>query len=566
MLLVQFRAQGKEFPAFPAFVFLACSAREDAMNVAGTVSLALKVTFLLFVGILAVYLVYANKRAATREHFEELSIVETAFQAVLNRPPNRSERGFFASKIKDDKFGDAEIRAYLEQVQIDVQKAYKEQLGREPTEKDLADDIPAFTTYKYTYTDIEAYVRVRHASEVLPDATAQLSPLLSSRPPEEPSEPSKSDVVHSMFVGLLNRDPTNKELKQYTQQLEEGKITVPELATHLEEQRADKKDKTSHRELPKSSAKNTRDNHQTYVDIINVYQAVLQRNPSEKELQHFYEKIRSASMDLKRLRFTLEGSDEYRILTMNQTNEVHSGLARGMTERQMHYWIVTVFAGIYGRNPTEGEEAFLRYKMIAGNMDEYSLRKYVVRLKSLDSVNLAGATEGDETESGNTDDAESLQRALGTIRHPVNQLMDTVKSLAQPSSVPPPQQHRYNARSPACEFDKDELEHRLANTSPQDYSKYLQHRNVDLLAGAARQGRYASNLEDSLFLGDGQDMVLLPGQRWDIPQKRPPVCYSSCRVQPLVEQTALIGTLLADAKQTSVGSIMPRFEYRELLA
>jgi hypothetical protein len=59
-------------------------------------------------------------------------------------------------------------------------------------------------------------------------------------------------------------------------------------------------------------------------------------------------------------------------------------------------------------------------------------------------------------------------------------------------------------------------------------------------------------------------MVLLPGQEWSVPQKHPPVCYGNKgNYNPTIEQTALIGTLLGDAKDTEIGSIMPKFSYKE---
>lgn len=61
------------------------------------------------------------------------------------------------------------------------------------------------------------------------------------------------------------------------------------------------------------------------------------------------------------------------------------------------------------------------------------------------------------------------------------------------------------------------------------------------------------------------NMVLLPDQKWSVPQQRPEVCRMSGEFsyKPSVEQTALIGTLLDDAKDTQVGTILPEFEFKE---
>lgn len=60
-----------------------------------------------------------------------------------------------------------------------------------------------------------------------------------------------------------------------------------------------------------------------------------------------------------------------------------------------------------------------------------------------------------------------------------------------------------------------------------------------------------------------KDLILLPGMEWSIPMKRPPICtvQGGCsEPKPVLDQTALIGTLLEDADMTDNGSIMPDFK------
>lgn len=68
------------------------------------------------------------------------------------------------------------------------------------------------------------------------------------------------------------------------------------------------------------------------------------------------------------------------------------------------------------------------------------------------------------------------------------------------------------------------------------------------------------------YLNAYDDMVLFPEYKWSVPEKRQPVCYfEQSRVNPSLDQTALIGTLLEEADNTKVGSIMPKFEYKEMI-
>ena len=88
-------------------------------------------------------------------------------------------------------------------------------------------------------------------------------------------------------------------------------------------------------------------------------------------------------------------------------------------------------------------------------------------------------------------------------------------------------------------------------------AEYQTDRNMDELRSSCVRNTYYLNADD--------DMVLFPEFKWDVPQKRPPACVGGgASVQPMAEQTALIGTLLSDAENTRVGSMLPNFVYKEL--
>jgi hypothetical protein len=58
------------------------------------------------------------------------------------------------------------------------------------------------------------------------------------------------------------------------------------------------------------------------------------------------------------------------------------------------------------------------------------------------------------------------------------------------------------------------------------------------------------------------DLTLIKGQEWSVPQIRTPVCYSqSCHVANQFDQTSLIGTLIDDVDKNKY--IMPEFSYNE---
>jgi hypothetical protein len=58
------------------------------------------------------------------------------------------------------------------------------------------------------------------------------------------------------------------------------------------------------------------------------------------------------------------------------------------------------------------------------------------------------------------------------------------------------------------------------------------------------------------------DLTLIKGQEWTVPQQRTPMCYSqSCHVANQFDQTSLIGTLIDDVEKNKY--IMPEFSYTE---
>ena len=89
-------------------------------------------------------------------------------------------------------------------------------------------------------------------------------------------------------------------------------------------------------------------------------------------------------------------------------------------------------------------------------------------------------------------------------------------------------------------------------------AKIINERNLDQLKYDCLRGSEKQ-------AGVDDNMVILPDQKWSVPQERPEVCRMSGEFsyKPSTEQTALIGTLLEDAKDTQVGTLMPEFEFKE---
>ena len=85
-------------------------------------------------------------------------------------------------------------------------------------------------------------------------------------------------------------------------------------------------------------------------------------------------------------------------------------------------------------------------------------------------------------------------------------------------------------------------------------SSLQEKRNLDKLKYHCELSKSYSNVND--------DLKLLPGQEWSVPQKRTPVCTSqNCEINNSLSQSALIGTLLNEVEFNS--KILPSFSYEE---
>jgi hypothetical protein len=100
--------------------------------------------------------------------------------------------------------------------------------------------------------------------------------------------------------------------------------------------------------------------------------------------------------------------------------------------------------------------------------------------------------------------------------------------------------------APKCPFDRNKIEN-----DSKAFANLVHERNHD-------------EKHCSKYLNAKDNLVLYPQFKWSVPQKRPPVCWTKRNeYRPLADQTALIGTLLKDARDTEVGSILPKFSFRE---
>lgn len=86
-------------------------------------------------------------------------------------------------------------------------------------------------------------------------------------------------------------------------------------------------------------------------------------------------------------------------------------------------------------------------------------------------------------------------------------------------------------------------------TDEQNALSYITNqRNLNALKYSCERMTQNKNYTESNLRKKYDDLVLIPGQEWSVPQKHPPICIATtpCEVRASTDQTALIGTLLDD--------------------
>ncbi len=421
------------------------------------------------------------------------------------------------------------------------------------------------------------------------------------------------EMIRNIFIDVIAREPTPEEMNVYVKQYLSNEMkTGDELIRILQnspEQALLKKAPTT---IPPKDKKLTKQDYEQYKQIIEVFQNTLDRSPNAAELNFYFNlSKKDNAFTLAKLRDTLLMSREFEILSKNQRNVVFGELEANITEKQLEMTIVGIYQSIYLTKPDPFAYKYIRQKFIDFNLDEDKLILFVKKLKSAEEEAKREAEKREAQSkdtrapysSGPVKETTTTTTTTTTSRIPVKGETKNNKELYEHFVEKPKSLYGYVTehyeddedddgeqrsvnvytktatsteskilsadRNPTsinqtvenikesgkCEFDKNKLEKILELNQRQLYADYLNDRNVDKCKFRTQQSKY---------LNTDENLVLYPEFKWEVPMKKPPVCYSiGNKYQPSVEQTALIGTLLKEAEDTEVGSIMPKFDYNE---
>jgi hypothetical protein len=515
------------------------------MEYISIISSVVKIIVFVLVAGAAVFVAYMSHKNQVKEHFsQDISGINIAFNAVLNRDPTQNEFDHFSEMAKSG-FTRIEFETYLNNLKSNIAQAYNSVFKRDPTDAEFVESIPTFTSYHYRYDDIVAFIKTRSSVVVKADVPAFTIPSTTME------GVGTENMVGDAFISVLSRDPTPEEVIKYVNMINVGEITIAKLKDHLlgsEEFKTIQATKAAEELLagvkevdtvfPKEDDKVDKYNYEVYVNVISLYQGVLQRNPNQTELDKYYTNIDSDNLTLKELRMILQNSDEYRMLTQSQSNVVNLEMSREMTDRQSNHSITTQFQKVYDRLPTEGEIKFLQDKIKTYSMNDEKLYDYISRLRNMENYEIKDTQLID-------DDPDQSPMGFGLTTD--DYMVD------KPIYKGPGSKYKENEIFKLAEKVSKILSD---NSKPQGYTSYVNQRNnadIDYMGAKYQRG---FQKESELV----SDAAIAPPVH-NVPQKNncPP-----CKVNPLIDQTSLIGTLLNDAHDTQIGSILPKFTYQNL--
>lgn len=321
-------------------------------------------------------------------------------------------------------------------------------------------------------------------------------------------------------------------------------------------------------------------------EVISIFNEILERQPDAEEVQYYSTFIKAGPANVEKMKLLLLQSNEYKRLQKLQNNTAYGYLLGGITDRQLTIMVVGIYNQVSGSGNKLDEDTlkFLKKKYLEFQLDEQVFKKFIQDFIVFDSKSktVNQPTEGESPEvDANTNRANAAitDKLLETTFEKENKLQPPSSSQVPATSDKPQEtsdkKEQYTQQCPAgsqSQVDTDKLIKAIKENADCQFSKNgvddqnrdepsmadtINDRNRDELKNICQRNKTFSKYHH-------ENMVLLPGQEWSVPQKHPPVCYGNKgNYSPLVDQTALIGTLLGDAKDTEIGSIMPKFSYKE---
>lgn len=117
----------------------------------------------------------------------------------------------------------------------------------------------------------------------------------------------------------------------------------------------------------------------TEEQVISIFNQILERNPSEKELQYFSAFIKESPAQIERMKIILLQSQEYKRLSNMQTNLANGQLLGGLTEKQITVIVKSIYKELNPEPLDDDTLRFLKKKYLEFKLDEPRFRRFIKR-------------------------------------------------------------------------------------------------------------------------------------------------------------------------------------------
>lgn len=353
----------------------------------------------------------------------------------------------------------------------------------------------------------------------------------------------------------------------------------------------------------------------TEKDVILVFNEILQRNPDREELFQYSRMLKDdKTFNTDKLKQVLLTSEEYKRMEKTQSNLAFTSLRGEVTDRQLTMLVYKLYKDVTQKEYVDEDTLrFLKRKYTEFNLDDAVLKDFIAKYianKPFEQKNSSGSNTTTSTTSQTSTDStkkdavssdkpmsrEEVEALKKSIREellkemaassstsaskdgnakiaeefqgknyitdsviifgdrPNAELLSTLAAKSQGKSSETVDSNKLVdtiKKEGSCSYFKDAKEAELQASGQKQLAEYIESRNRNHLKNVCERNKTYMNASD--------DMVLFHEFKWEVPQRQPPVCVGRTgAVNPLMDQSSLIGTLLSDAQDTTVGSILPK--------
>jgi hypothetical protein len=302
--------------------------------------------------------------------------------------------------------------------------------------------------------------------------------------------------------------------------------------------------------------------------IVEIYQGILGRNPTGKEQTLRRKQMTEGKTTLDALRRELKGSDEYINNLKMQNNGLAPELPRIIADRDL----INHIGAMYRKE----RKAEMPANMILVLRDVYVILNYddahfiaFLRMDNYDELEYAVkndyAFNRDKLIAWMRDNVDTA--ALDAEAAKIQAELDAEAAKYAKSNLSADDLAMIKAMidDAAAGSTKGCAPVGGADTQSDEYLRYLQSLCQQAFDKDSKEAAMCSRIP--LQTHEGNPYVLRPEFAWSVPQQRAPVCTTLGQpslVQPTVAFTdSLPLTDLADAADTAVGSMMPKFQFAQ---